>query len=158
MTSIQGLAASFAATTTSTTKRTDSPVGTVGVSETAKTDATSTLGGLDSDVFLKLLVAQMKYQDPSNPADSTQMLAQTAQYTVVEKLAELSAMDQKVLDASKAQSAAALLGKTVTWKDVSGNARTGVVTATSWGASTPNLTVGDSTVSIDDVTSVSATT
>ena len=157
MTSIQGLAASYAATGTTTTKKTDSPVGTVGVTETAKTDTSSTLGGLDSDVFLKLLVAQMKYQDPSNPADSTQMLAQTAQYTVVEKLSELSKMDQKVLDASKAQSAAALLGRTVKWKDVAGKAHTGVVSATSWGASTPNLTIGDSTVSIDDVTSVSAT-
>lgn len=156
MTSISGLA-SFAATAGTATKKSDSPVGTVGVSETAKADTSSTLGGLDSDVFLKLLVAQMKYQDPSNPADSTQMLAQTAQYTVVEKLAELSKLDQKVLDASKAQSAAALLGKTVTWKDVSGTSRTGVVTATSWGAQTPNLTIGDSTVSIDDVTSVSAT-
>ena len=157
MTSINGLAPSYAATTTSTTKKSDGPVGTVGVAETAKTETGSALGGLDSDVFLKLLVAQMKYQDPSNPADSTQMLAQTAQYAVVEKLSELSAMDAKVLDASKAQSAAALLGKTVTWKDVSGNSHTGVVTSTSWGASTPNLTVGDSTFSIDDVTSVSTT-
>ena len=32
----------------------------------------------DKDTFLKLLVAQLKYQDPSNPADSTQFLAQTA--------------------------------------------------------------------------------
>ena len=98
------------------------------------------LGGLDSDVFLKLLVAQMKYQDPTNPTDSTAMLAQTAQYTVVEKLSELSTLDQKVLDASNAQSAASMLGRTVTWTDVSGNSRTGVVTATSWGSTTPNLT------------------
>ena len=134
--------------------------GPMGTPSTASKGASSQVDngtGMGSDAFLKLLVAQMKYQDPSNPADSTQMLAQTAQYTVVEKLSELSKMDQKVLDASKAQSAAALLGRTVTWKDVAGKAHTGVVSATSWGASTPNLTIGDSTVSIDDVTSVSAT-
>ena len=33
------------------------------------------------DAFLKLLVAQLKYQDPSKPADSTQFMAQTAQFT-----------------------------------------------------------------------------
>ncbi|WP_088281819.1 flagellar hook assembly protein FlgD [Kineosporia sp. A_224] len=160
MTSIQALAAvrtALAATSTTGTTKNDGPVGTVGVKESAKTDATNVLGGLDSDVFLKLLVAQMKYQDPTNPTDSTAMLAQTAQYTVVEKLSELSKLDQKVLDASNAQSAASMLGRTVTWKDVSGNSHTGVVTATSWGSTTPNLSVGTSTFSLDDVTSVATT-
>ena len=50
-----------------------------------KVDAGSKSVG-DQDTFLKLLVAQLKYQDPSNPADSTQFLAQTAQFTQVEKL------------------------------------------------------------------------
>ena len=44
---------------------------------------------VDKDMFLKLLVAQLKYQDPTKPADTTQFLAQTAQFTVVEKLSEL---------------------------------------------------------------------
>ena len=44
------------------------------------TNKTSTEAGAsksvaDQDTFLKLLVAQLKYQDPSNPADSTQFLA-----------------------------------------------------------------------------------
>ena len=45
---------------------------------------------LDQDTFLKLLVAQMKYQDPSNPADATQFLTQTAQFTQVEKLGAIA--------------------------------------------------------------------
>lgn len=157
LTAVRALATAGSTSGTSTGTSNDGPVGTVGVTETAKTGSGNLLGGLDSDVFLKLLVAQMKYQDPTNPTDSTEMLAQTAQYTVVEKLSELSKLDQQVLDASKAQSAAAILGRTVTWTDASGTARTGVVTATSWGSSTPNLTVGGSTVSLDDVTSVGAT-
>ncbi len=40
----------------------------------------------DKDMFLKLLLAQMKYQDPMNPTDSTQYLSQMAQFTTVEKL------------------------------------------------------------------------
>ena len=38
---------------------------------------------LNQDTFLKLLVAQMKYQDPLSPTDSTQFLTQTAQFTTV---------------------------------------------------------------------------
>jgi flagellar basal-body rod modification protein FlgD len=133
----------------------NAPVGTIGVSDPTVTRTTTDgFNSLDQDVFLKLLVAQMKYQDPSNPTDPSQFLTQTAQFTVVEKLQSLSDVNQKVLDSSKAQSAAAMLGKTVTWKDVSGIAHTGVVTATTFGSQIPTLTVDGSSVSIDDVTSI----
>jgi flagellar basal-body rod modification protein FlgD len=134
---------------------TGAPVGTVGVDDVAKGPTTDGLNNLGQDAFLKLLVAQMKYQDPSNPTDPTQFLTQTAQFTVVEKLQALSDLNQQVLDASKAQSAAAMLGKSVTWKDFSGGSNTGVVTATTFGSQTPTLTVDGKSVSLDDITAVS---
>ena len=42
--------------------------------------------GFDKDMFLQLLVAQLKYQNPMEPMDSSQFMAQNAQYTTVEKL------------------------------------------------------------------------
>ena len=64
---------------------------TPGVSGTAgttyTTPASSTIDRPDQmgkDVFMKLLVAQMRYQDPSNPVDSSQMMAQTATFSQVE--------------------------------------------------------------------------
>ena len=48
-------------------------------------DATMT-----SDRFLKLLVAQMKNQDPMNPMDGTQMAAQLAQFSSVEQLTQIN--------------------------------------------------------------------
>ena len=39
----------------------------------------------DKDMFLQLLVAQMKYQDPMNPTDSSEFLSQSAQFTALEK-------------------------------------------------------------------------
>ena len=41
---------------------------------------------LGKDEFLKLLVAQMKNQDPLNPMDGQQMAAQLAQFSSVEQL------------------------------------------------------------------------
>lgn len=38
------------------------------------------------DMFLKLLVAQMKNQDPSNPASPEQLAAQLAQFSSLEQL------------------------------------------------------------------------
>jgi flagellar basal-body rod modification protein FlgD len=43
-------------------------------------------GKLGKDEFLKLLVAQMKNQDPLNPMDGQQMAAQLAQFSSVEQL------------------------------------------------------------------------
>lgn len=144
-----------AARTPLATSGSDAPVGTVGVAETSKTDlAAEAFSNLDENVFLKLLVAQMKYQDPTNPTDPAQFLTQTAQFTVVEKLSELSDLNRKVLDASNAQSATSMLGRTVTYTDASGASRSGVVTATSFGSQVPSLTVGGVTVELDKVTAV----
>jgi flagellar basal-body rod modification protein FlgD len=108
----------------------------------------------DQDTFLKLLVAQLKYQDPSNPADSTQFLAQTAQFTQVEKLGEIASMmqSQQLIGAS------ALVGRTVTYQDADGVSQTGVVTKTKLnGDSEPTLVVGNMDVQLSKVTEVQTT-
>jgi flagellar basal-body rod modification protein FlgD len=76
---------------------------------------------LGKDEFLKLLVAQLKNQDPTNPMDGQQMAAQLAQFSSVE---QLIAVNQKLdaqaqSDAATAQaiansSAISAIGKTVT--------------------------------------------
>jgi flagellar basal-body rod modification protein FlgD len=47
-------------------------------------------GALGKDQFLKLLIAQMKHQDPMNPMDGTQMAAQLAQFSSVEQLQQMN--------------------------------------------------------------------
>jgi len=122
---------------------------------TSKTDAGSATKGLgDRDTFLKLLVAQLKYQDPSNPADSTAFLAQTAQFTQVEKLGEIADMMQ----AQQLIGASALVGRTVTYQDANGASVTGVVTKTKLnGDSQPTLVVGNMDVQLSKVTEVQQT-
>ncbi|MET8151203.1 flagellar hook assembly protein FlgD [Actinoplanes sp. NPDC049668] len=109
----------------------------------------------DQDTFLKLLVAQLKYQDPSNPADSTQFLAQTAQFTQVEKLGQIADM----LQAQQLIGASSLVGSTVTYQDEYGMTQTGVVTKTKLnGDSEPILVVGNMDVQLSRVTEVQQTT
>ncbi len=123
---------------------------------------------LGKDTFLKLLVAQLKYQDPSNPADSTQFLAQTAQFTTVEKLNDLVKAEQDVLGAQLRFSASNLIGRTVTYTDTGSKSDadpdakdktvTGVVTAASFAGTTPTLRVGDKDVALSDIKEVRTTT
>ena len=119
------------------------------------TDAGASKSVGDQDTFLKLLVAQLKYQDPSNPADSTQFLAQTAQFTQVEKLGQIAEMMQ----AQQLIGASALVGRTVTYLDADGLSQTGVVTKTKLnGDSEPTLVVGNMDVQLSKVTEVQQTT
>ena len=84
---------------------------------------------MGKDVFLKLLVAQMRYQDPSNPVDSSQMMAQTATFTQVEKLEELAKQNAAMLILQEASTAGSMVGRTATYTDSDGSPVTGKITS-----------------------------
>lgn len=64
-----------------------SAIGAVGTSTDTTTTQTQAKRDLVSqDSFLQLLVAQIKNQDPLNPADGTQFLSQLAQFSSLEQL------------------------------------------------------------------------
>jgi flagellar basal-body rod modification protein FlgD len=105
----------------------------------------------DKDTFLKLLVAQLKYQDPSNPADSTQFMAQTAQFTQVEKLGDIA----DLMKSQRLVNASALVGHTVTYMDANGAQLTGTIAAAKLnGDSEPMLKIGNTDVLLSKVMEV----
>lgn len=61
---------------------------------------------LDKDAFLQLLVTEMKYQDPLNPASNTEYMSQLAQFSQLEAMNNLS-------DSYANSSAFGLVGKYV---------------------------------------------
>lgn len=115
--------------------------------------------GSQKDMFLKLLVAQMKYQDPANPASSSEFMAQTATFTQVEKLEEIAAQNASMLALQRSSSAGALVGRTVSYSDETGATKTGLVTAVRLGTGTSEATavVGGVAVSMGRITEVSTT-
>jgi flagellar basal-body rod modification protein FlgD len=73
--------------------------------------------GMGPDAFLKLLVAQMRYQNPMSPSDPSAMMGQLAQFAQVEALTKVQqgqAVDQSL---SEARMATDLVGKRVTASD-----------------------------------------
>jgi flagellar hook assembly protein FlgD len=65
-----------------------SPVSNAASAASAKTNAlTSQLGQMD---FLRLMTEQLRQQDPTNPADSTQMTVQMAQFASAGGIAEMT--------------------------------------------------------------------
>jgi flagellar basal-body rod modification protein FlgD len=53
--------------------------------KTSAADAAANKATLDYDTFLTLLVEQMKNQDPTEPMDSTEQIAQLATFSQVEQ-------------------------------------------------------------------------
>lgn len=98
-----------------------------GASAGANTPAASALGQLDSDAFLQLLVAQMKYQNPLQPTDASAMLEQTAQFTTVETLQAISETNQALLGFQQTTMALSVVGKEVNAYSMSGEAVSGTV-------------------------------
>ena len=127
-----------------------------GVTSTATATATTTAPSnqVDGQMFLKLLVAQLKYQDPMNPAKGTEFLAQTAQFTMVEKINELAKSMTEVLASERQASAGNMIGRWVSATTAEGTEVNGVVTGTRLESGGPILTVGDTEVALSAVKEV----
>ncbi|EQB17852.1 flagellar hook assembly protein FlgD [Novosphingobium lindaniclasticum] len=58
--------------------------------KSATSSGKTSLGDLDQGDFLKLMLAQMKQQDPFSPMDQTEMLAQMAQFSALAGTTEMA--------------------------------------------------------------------
>ncbi len=108
----------------------------------------------DKDMFLKLLVAQMKYQDPMNPTDSSEFLSQSAQFTALEKMSTTAEQVTQLVGLQMAFGASSLVGRTVTYPMDDGTSVSGLVSSVKFTSSGPILTVDGVDVDFTDVTSV----
>lgn len=88
----------------------------------AKAGQESTLG---KDEFLKILVAQIKNQDPMKPLEDKEFIAQMAQFTSVEQLMNMS-KELKELKNSLGFTAT-LIGKSIEWETASADGLEGII-------------------------------
>ena len=107
------------------------------------------------DQFLKLLMTELSSQDPLNPMDQPQFIAQLAQIQSVSELRTLNTTLAANSGQANASAAVALLGHTVTWADAgTGATASGKVDAILLTASGNSVQVGSSQVKFSDVLSV----
>jgi flagellar basal-body rod modification protein FlgD len=95
-----------------------------GGTDTVKSSANaSDVFGLSKDDFFKLFLNQLKNQDPTSPMDDKDMLAQMAQFTMIDTLQQVN----KSLGGTQLAQASALIGDQVIGTDTSGKSATGTV-------------------------------
>lgn len=72
---------------------------------------------LDYDTFLTLLVQQMKNQDPTEPMDATEQIAQLATFSQVEQTIQTNKNLESLLQSSTLNQAGTIIGRTITSAD-----------------------------------------
>lgn len=112
----------------------------------------------DKEMFLNLMVAQLRYQDPLNPADSGEFLAQSAQFTALEKMQDVADQTAALLSTQISFGAAGMVGKNVTYLKADGTKTSGLVGSVTYDETGPMLVVDGTSVSLGQVQSISATT
>lgn len=104
-------------------------------------------GELGREAFLQLLVTQMQYQDPMEPMDNEDMIANLAQFSSLEQMTNLNESFEELSASLSAQglvSASGLIGQTVSGTDTAGEDVTGAVERVFMEAGAVSLVVGDS--------------
>lgn len=88
----------------------NSSAGAAGAGGAAKAD-------VDYQSFLRLLVAQMRNQDPTAPMDATQYVSQLATFSQVEQSVQINGKLEQMLQSSALAQADAIIGRNLTSAD-----------------------------------------
>lgn len=131
-----------------------------GLNTDTGTAATAAVGGaeqtLGQEAFLQLLVAQLRHQDPLSPQDSSEFMAQTAQFTTVEKLEQIAASMAMQTHNSEIATIGNLVGTTVSHADSENLILESRVTAGRVDEDGIVLVLGDREIRLDDVVAILA--
>lgn len=130
--------------------------GTSSTSTTPTTTATTAAAAsIDFNSFLKMMIAEMQNQDPTNPSDPTQYLTQIAQFSGVQQGILTNTKLDSMLTQSSLTQAESIIGKTVSSADGSTSGTVSSVALTSGGVATATLSNG-ATLALDSTVTISA--
>ena len=111
---------------------------------------------MDANVFMTLLVAQLKNQDPSAPMDTNQMMSQTLQLSTMQQMTELSTNSKEGFSLQMRTAAAQLVGHSVGYTLADGTTGSGIASSVSHAGSVPAVKVGDLSIPLDSISGLTA--
>ncbi|WPM06019.1 flagellar hook assembly protein FlgD [Borreliella sinica] len=93
-----------------------------------KIDNVSDKVNLGKDDFLKLLITQLRYQDPTNPMKDKEFISQMAQFSALEQMTNMSKSFEKLSSSLGIRKDLDLLGKIIEFQHSDGEIVKGRVT------------------------------
>ncbi len=109
---------------------------------------------IDRDAFLRLLLAQIRNQDPLSPMQGEEFLSQLAQLTTLEQMWKMNESLQTFMSQQQLLQASALIGRTVQAMDEAGRLIEGVVQGARLRNGVVSLDLGNREVLLSQITLV----
>lgn len=120
---------------------------------------------LDKNDFLKLLIAQLRHQDPMSPMDDTQFMSQLVQFSSLEQMNNMAMAVEELKQSmiilnsqSLLTQGAAMIGKEVTGKITGKDGKTedvsGIITSVKWAEGSLKVVVGDKALSMEEIVEI----
>jgi flagellar basal-body rod modification protein FlgD len=106
---------------------------------------------LDTQAFLKMMIAELQNQDPLNPMDNAKMLEQLSQIRAITSNDALTSSVNALKMGQSMATAAGLIGKTVIGLDVLGNETVGVVDKVAFEDGKPFLFVNNTIIELENI-------
>ncbi|MGC0118617.1 MULTISPECIES: flagellar hook assembly protein FlgD [Pseudoalteromonas] len=125
---------------------------------TGTSATTNENSNVSQDEFIKLFLAQLNSQDPLEPLNNREFLAQLAQFSALEQTRQSNDKLQSLLSMNSSNQALNLLGKTVQVNLQSGSEFNGTIEAVHYDANGPTLTIKSTEGSFIDKVSLSQVT
>lgn len=117
-----------------------------------KPDEKNSMG---KDSFLKLLVTELRHQDPTRPMEDREFISQMAQFSSLEQMTNMNREFQSLIRSTQSTEASSLLGKEIEAYNAATQTRiSGKVTAIVYSEGQINVRVGDKEVAVKDIHAV----
>jgi flagellar basal-body rod modification protein FlgD len=107
--------------------------------------------GIAQEDFLRILLSQLRFQDPLKPVDNQQFVAQLAQFSALEINRQQSDKIDSLLAMQAADQAVGLIGRSVEMQSAQGASVVGTVGAISFRTGEPRLTINSNGSTFVDV-------
>lgn len=126
--------------------------GTSGADSSTSTD--SGLAGITPDDFLQMLITELQNQDPMNPTNSDQIMQQISEIRNIQATSDLTSTLGSVALGQSLATASNLIGRQVEGLAADGSQVSGAVSSVSIKNGSPELNVGNQTLTLANITSV----
>jgi flagellar basal-body rod modification protein FlgD len=117
----------------------------------------ATANTMDSEMFMKLLVTQLKNQDPSTPMDTNAMMSQTTQLAMMEQVTAQTTTANENFSLQMRIAASNMVGREVSYTGPDGVEVKGTATSVSFAEAVPKVSVGGKEVALDLISGIATT-
>lgn len=113
-------------------------------------------GDLDKNQFLKILMSQLKNQNPLKPQKSGKFVNQMASLTSLEQMTKIAKNFRSINQSMQSRQFTTLLGDKVKVKTTQGESVKGKVESVKFGDNTSSVKIGGQQIETDQVASISS--